>query len=255
MPKIYVKHLGQSGFRLELGRTVIYVDPYLSDSVERSSGSQFRRLKPAFLVPSTIADASAVLISHIHGDHCDLDTVVPVSAGSPQCQFLGPREVVQLLVTAGINSERTVVMNSDPFVINGDVAVYPIPAAHKDIEKDSEGCLRFLGYVISYGGKKLFHAGDSCVHDSIIAKLKEVGPIDVAFLPVNECNFYRDRVGIVGNMSVRDAFLMAEEVKVRRVVPMHYDMFALNQTYPEEIQIVYNNIKPSFLLDFEPKEI
>jgi hypothetical protein len=38
-----------------------------------------------------------------------------------------------------------------------------------------------------------------------------LGPIDVAFLPMNERSFFRKRRGIIGNMSVREAFAMAAE--------------------------------------------
>lgn len=255
MRRITATHLGQSGFRLSLGETAIYMDPYLSDSVEAKEGSAFRRLTSIPVAPSRIKDASAVLISHIHGDHCDLDTLLPISHSSPHCRFLGPREVTDRLVAAGLEPARTVTMNADPVEIGNRILVHPIPAAHKEIEQDAAGYLRFLGYVLSYEGKKLLHTGDSRVHELIVAKLKEMSPIDVAFLPVNECNFYRDKAGIVGNMSIRDAFMFAEEIGARRVVPMHYDMFAPNRAYREEIKIIYDRLQPSFILDFDPGEI
>ena len=38
--------LGQAGFRLQFGDFVVYIDPYLSDSVERCHGPLFRRRVP-----------------------------------------------------------------------------------------------------------------------------------------------------------------------------------------------------------------
>lgn len=35
--------LGQSGLRLDAGGTVVYVDPYLSDSVEHNHGVEVRK--------------------------------------------------------------------------------------------------------------------------------------------------------------------------------------------------------------------
>jgi L-ascorbate metabolism protein UlaG (beta-lactamase superfamily) len=64
-------------------------------------------------------------------------------------------------------------------------------------------------------------------------------PIDIALLPVNEDNFFRRRRGIVGNMTIREAFGLAAEVGIRRVVPVHWDMFAVNSASPEEIKAVY----------------
>ena len=254
-PRIRVAHLGQSGFRLAVEETVIYIDPYLSDSVERAEGPSFRRLRPLPIAPSSITDASAVLVSHIHGDHCDHDTILPLARSSPQCRFLGPRAVIESLRAAGLEAAKTIVLNVDPVRLSGDVLVHPIPAAHKEIETDEAGFLRYLGFVLECGGKRLLHTGDSRVHESIVAKVRDIGPIDVAFLPVNECNFYRDQAGIVGNMSVRDAFRLAEDLHAEVVVPMHYDMFAANQTYAEEIQLIYDKTRPSFRLAFDPREI
>ena len=254
-PRIRVTRLGQSGFRLAVESTVIFVDPYLSDSVERAEGPSFRRLLPLPLAPSSITDASAVLVSHIHRDHCDHDTLLPLARSSPQCCFLGPRVVIESLRAAGIEPARTVVLNVDPVRLSGDVVVHPIPAAHTEIETDDAGFLRYLGFVLACGPKRLLHTGDSCVHESIVARVREIGPIDVAFLPVNECNYYRHQAGIVGNMSVRDAFRLAEELPAKVVVPMHHDMFAPNQTYAEEIQLIYDKTQPSFQLVFDPREI
>ena len=43
----------------------------------------------------------------------------------------------------------------------------------------------------------------------VIDALNALAPIAVAILPVNEFNFFRSRQGIVGNMSVREAFGLA----------------------------------------------
>ena len=58
-------------------------------------------------------------------------------------------------------------------------------------------------------------AGDTSVYEELLSCLKSVAPIDVAFLPVNEGTF-RDRRGIVGNMSVREAFELADESVLKR---------------------------------------
>jgi L-ascorbate metabolism protein UlaG (beta-lactamase superfamily) len=58
-------------------------------------------------------------------------------------------------------------------------------------------------------------------------------------LPVNEDNFFRRRRGIVGNMTIREAFGLAAEVGIQSVVPVHWDMFAVNSASPEEIKAVY----------------
>ena len=155
----------------------------------------------------------------------------------------------------GIAPGRLITANRDAIDLCAGVVVHPLPAAHKQIEQDFDGFLRFLGYVICHGGKRYLHTGDTCAHACLIERARELGPIDVAFLPVNECNYFRDRAGIIGNMSIREAFGFAEEIGAGTVVPMHYDMFAPNQAYREEIQIVYDKIRPPFHLRFDPVDL
>jgi L-ascorbate metabolism protein UlaG (beta-lactamase superfamily) len=75
-------------------------------------------------------------------------------------------------------------------------------------------------------------------HEEIVAAVKEAGAPDVAFLPCNERNVYRDRAGIVGNMSVREMLAFAGELQAKSVVALHWDMFRPNSVLPEEIMLV-----------------
>jgi len=249
---VEITSLGQAGFRLNLGGAVIYLDPYLSNRVERLEGPKLKRLRPAPYRGEQVTDASWALISHIHADHCDIDTLLPLSVASPNCRFLGPRDVTAYLAREGIAPDRLIIANCDAIDLGSGLVVHPLPAAHKQIEQDFDGFLRFLGYVICYEGKRYLHTGDTCVHACLIERARQLGPIDVAFLPVNECNYFRDRAGIIGNMSIREAFRFAEEIGAGTVVPMHYDMFEPNQAYREEIQIIYDKTRPAFKLQLDP---
>ena len=82
--------------------------------------------------------------------------------------------------------------------------------------------------------------------------LQSFAGFDVAFIPVNEQNYFRARRGIIGNMSVREAFQFAEEIGARSVVPTHWDMFAANQVYQEEIELLYRLLRPGFKLIMNP---
>jgi L-ascorbate metabolism protein UlaG (beta-lactamase superfamily) len=128
------------------------------------------------------------------------------------------------------------------------VSVYTVPAAHPRLEHDAAGRLTCVGYVLQYADKRIYVAGDTMVCEELLAGLKALPPIDVALLPVNEHNFFRGRRGIIGNMSIRDAFGLAGEVGIRTVIPVHWDMFAVNSAYPEEIEIVYRKMQPAFEL-------
>jgi L-ascorbate metabolism protein UlaG (beta-lactamase superfamily) len=234
---------------------VLYIDPYLSDRVREIEGEEMRRLIPVLLPAKTVNDAQYILVSHIHLDHCDLSTLLPISLASPEAKFICPNEVVCHLVQNGISSVRTLIARESQIRLSGDLSVTPVPAAHPTVERDEEGLLRYVGYVVEYRGKRIYHAGDTAVDDQIRRRLLDLAPIEAAFLPVNERNYYREKRGIIGNMSIREAFLLAEEIGAQVVVPMHWDMFAPNCVYQEEIELVYSRMRPRFEIRLNPSTI
>jgi len=247
--------LGQSGFRLRFGSIILYIDPYLSNSVEENEGPEMRRLFPIWKPPQLITDADWVLITHIHRDHCDTDTLVPISRASAHCQFVGPKQVCNVLEAEGIPSTRLIPAVSGWLTLGKDLNVHPIVAAHPEIVIEPEGGSRYVGYIIEYRGRRIYHSGDTLLNSSLIDAVQAFGPIDVAILPVNECNYYRETSGIIGNMSVREAFQFAADLKVKTLVPMHWDMFAPNSVYQEEIETYYRLSKPPFRMLLNPKLI
>ena len=252
---IFVTSLGQSGFKLTIGNIVIYIDPYLSERVERIEGKHLQRMTPIKLQPGEIDDANYVLISHIHMDHCDPDTLIPMAKASNDCKFICPNEVRKYMLEFDIGGGRMITANTSWIRISENVQIMPIPAAHEAIEYDEDGYLRFVGYVIDYQGKRIYHSGDTSPHDQIISALEKLQPIDVAFLPVNERNFYKEKLGIIGNMSIREAFQMASDINVRTLIPIHWDMFEVNSVFRDEIELLYNRLKPDFELILEPSQI
>ena len=82
----------------------------------------------------------------------------------------------------------------------------------------------------------------------------QLDPIKNIFT-INERNFFRDRCGIIGNMSLREAFEFADEIQSEQVVPLHWDMFAINAVDIEEIRLTYKILKSSFSLLVRPLQL
>ena len=252
---IETKTLGQSGFRLVFTDLVVYVDPYLSNSVEIFHSVELRRLVPIPIDPTEIKDASLVLITHDHTDHCDPNTLPFLAAASPKAYFVGPSPVRKKLLEWGIHHSRVLPAIEEWKQFSSDLLIHSIPAAHPKIEYDSDGHSLCVGYLLQYKGNKLYLAGDTSPDQQIIDILLTFLPIHTAFLPVNEKNFFRSKSGIIGNMSVREAFAFAQELQIRNFVPVHWDMFDFNSTYIDEIQLIYKNSSPNFYLSLCPKFI
>lgn len=247
--------LGQCGFRLLFGETVIYTDPYLTDHVAEIEGEEMRRQVPVLIEPEHVTDADYVLVTHAHIDHCDIQTLLPISQASVDCLFVAPNEVTSILSEGGIDKGRMIVAGEDWIELNPSLRIMPVPAAHPTVEVDQQGYYRCVGYVIDYEGRRFYHAGDGSPDDLVFERLDKLSPIDVAFIPVNERNYMRDKRGIIGNMSLREAYYMADKIGVKTLVPTHWDMFAPNSAYIQEIELLHKLMGLSFKLNINPSEI
>ena len=252
---IRIMSLGQSGFRLQLGEAVIYVDPYLSNYVEEVDGKEFKRLIAIPVSAEQINDADSVLVSHIHMDHCDPKTLIPLSKASASAVIVAPGEVCTYLIKEGIAPHRLIVAPEDWYELTNGLSIKAVPSAHPKIERDESNRLCYVGYLLRYEQYCIYHAGDTSPDPELIEAVKEVDKIDIALLPVNERNYYRDKRGIIGNMSIREAFQLAIDIGARTVIPMHWDMFAPNSVYREEIELLYRLIRPPFSMVLEPDQV
>lgn len=243
-----INFLGQAGLAIDAYGLKIYVDPYLSNSVQELDSCDLVREVPIPIKADEVSDADYVLITHDHIDHCDPYTLPVIAIASPQAVFIGPAPVVKKLQEMGVSPSRTRMAFEVWEQFNSEVAIKAVPAAHPTPMRDAHGKLQSVGYLIDISNKKLYVSGDTFVHQEILDAVKSSGPIDIAFLPVNEHNFFLERRRILGNMSVREAFQFAEELSVNTLVPIHWDMFRVNSVSIEEMQVVYKNMSPNFTL-------
>ena len=248
---IEVKYLGQSSLKISAAGQNIYTDPYFSHWVEEKEGPEFARQLPIPLQPEAVTDAHWVLISHDHWDHCDLKTLKPLAEASPQARFVGPAHIKSILLDAGIiDAQRFVPVEERWMELGPQLRLRAIPAAHPTIER-RQGHLAACGFVLESQDKRLYFAGDTSPHHEILEALEQCGPIQVACLPVNEKNYFKDQRGIIGNMTLREAFEMARLMKAETVLPLHWDMFTPNSVFRQEIELVYELLTPPFALEMK----
>lgn len=250
-----LEHLGQTGLKIDVGDLCVLVDPYLSHSVQELDAPDLVRQVPIAYPPSSLDQVDWVLITHEHMDHCDPHTIPAIAEASPQARFMAPEPVRRQLQEWGIGGERVVPASANWTELGAELRVRAVPAAHPRIITAQDGQPKAVGYLLERHQKRILVAGDTSACEDVIASLKAMQPIHTALLPVNEDNFFRRRRGIVGNMSVREAFGLAAELEVQEVVPVHWDLFAINSTSPDEIQAVYASQPWPFRLVMHAAEI
>jgi L-ascorbate metabolism protein UlaG (beta-lactamase superfamily) len=228
--------LGQHGFVVKLGDTVLYVDPFLSDL----AGRQVAPL----LTPSQVTNARLVLGSHDHADHIDRPAWPVLAAGSPQAEFIVPELVRERIVSAlRLPSRRVIGLDEDrPAEVEG-VKISAVPAAHEFLDTDPvTGLHPYLGFILEGNGFRLYHAGDCCLYEGLYERLHH-RRFDLMILPINGRDARRLRSDCIGNMTYQEAADLAGAMKPGAVIPAHYEMFAMNSAdandFADYLQVKY----------------
>jgi L-ascorbate metabolism protein UlaG (beta-lactamase superfamily)/glycosyltransferase involved in cell wall biosynthesis len=213
------------------------------------------RPKPIPCLPESILDADRVLITHEHIDHCDPHIIAKLAKASPQAHFICPQPVYVKLLEWGIDESRVTLASEVWTELDENLSLLAIPAARPDIVRDKNDNLACVGYLIKYFEQLIYLAGETCVKQEIIDTLVAQGPIHIAFLPVNEHNFFRGRRGIIGNMSVREALQFAEEIAAKQVVAVHWKIAAIDSVEPEEIRLIHRIVNSKVFLLINPSQL
>lgn len=225
--------LGQAGFVIKGQHTIAYIDPYLSDSISDDGGPQ--RRFPSPLDPVTIDHAQIVFATHEHADHADAATLAPLLGASPDAVLVTSHQGKAIATQAGVAAERVVVPKLGergyPLGEAAGLTYTAVPAAHYAYEVDEENHSRWMGFVIECNGVTLYHAGDTLVIPELLDALRGVA-IDIALLPINGRDYFREQEGLVGNLWPREAVDLAQQIETKVLIGMHNDLFDGNRVNP-----------------------
>jgi L-ascorbate metabolism protein UlaG (beta-lactamase superfamily) len=204
--------LGHSGFRIRVGRSVIYIDPY-----RVASGSP---------------PADLILITHGHYDHFSPQDVERLS--TRQTWLVGPAAVAER-VSGQVHSIAPGELLDDELVRGVHVGAV---AAYNTSKRNAEGNVfhpreaGWVGYELNLRGQRLYHSGDT----DVIPEMDGVTGVDVALLPVSGTYV----------MTPQEAAEAARRIQPRVAVPMHWgshigteaDARAFADKAPVEVRIL-----------------
>jgi L-ascorbate metabolism protein UlaG (beta-lactamase superfamily) len=202
--------LGHSGFRIRVGRSVIYIDPYRV--AEGPKGD-------------------LILITHGHYDHFSPQDVERLS--HERTWLVGPPAVVEQGMSRVASIAPGEVLDD---VVPG-VSVAAV-AAYNTSKRDASGNVfhpreaGWVGYDLNVRGERLYHSGDT----DVIPEMDGVTGVDVALLPVSG----------VYVMTAEEAAEAARRIQPRVAVPMHWgghigsyeDARAFAERAPVEVRIL-----------------
>ena len=180
--------LGHSGFRIRVGRAVVYIDPYR--------------------VPEGSPPADLILVTHGHYDHFSPQDVERLS--KRETWLVGPAAVAER-VRGQVHRIGPGEALDDELVRGLHVSAV---AAYNTSKRDADGNpfhprdAGWVGYELNVRGERVYHSGDT----DVIPEMDSVTAVDVALLPVSG----------VYVMTAQEAAEAARRIQPRVAVPMHW---------------------------------
>jgi L-ascorbate 6-phosphate lactonase len=236
---------GQMGIGIKTSNVMLYIDLCLSDVVREQVSEIWKRAYAPPLQPEAIQNADYYLISHEHLDHLDPLTIAPIARNCPSMRFICPGWCKSQLLELGINEANIISPRAfERMELAEDLCLTAIPTAHYDLDYDAEKGYRWLSYLIEANGVCFYHAGDTIIYPDYIARLKELPQADIAILPVNGRDYYREQKGAIGNLLPIEAARLAKELGWDMLIIGHNDMYPFNCIPYSEIINALETVAP-----------
>jgi L-ascorbate metabolism protein UlaG (beta-lactamase superfamily) len=188
------------------------------------------------IAPRLLTGLAAVTSSHLHTDHFDAATLLPLAAANPGLALVLPAANVVSArdrLGPGAGGLRFVPLDAGATAEAGPFRFTGVAAAHNEVETDPLGRCRFLGIVAEFGGFAVYHSGDTLWHPGLVPALTKHPKLDLALVPVNG---NRPERGVAGNLNGTEAAALARAAGAALAVPHHFEMFTFNTEPPDEFE-------------------
>jgi L-ascorbate metabolism protein UlaG (beta-lactamase superfamily) len=203
MSTLTVTRIGHACQLIEIGGLRVLTDPWFTQTATYYHG------EPVASGVAGLGRIDAVVVSHEHYDHCDLDALVTAGfdLGVP---LIGPGTVATIARDKGFRDVRAIEAWEATTV--GDLTVTATPGLHGVHE---------VTFVIQSGGRTVFFGGDSLRVPELSTVPDRFGPLDLAILPTNGlCIRPMNMRQVV--MDAQDAAELTAELNPAVAVPHHY---------------------------------
>ena len=193
-----------SGDTLATSAGDVIIHPVAHASLALISGAHVIYADPAKESFAGLPAPTGILITHAHGDHFDPDSLVKI-AGSAQ---IVTTEEVMGKMPDSLKGQTKVLKNGESGMIDGlpvlAIGAYNTTADRAKYHPKGVG----NGYVVSFGDKKIYIAGDT----EETPDMDALTGIDIAFLPMN----------LPYTMTEEQAAAAVKAFKPKVVYPYHY---------------------------------
>lgn len=205
--------LGHSGFRIEIGDQILLVDPWINGNPVFPEGRE----------PDALDDATAILLSHGHGDHASNARAIAKEQKIPVACI---HELSKILAEDGV---ETMGFGKGGTIELGNVHITLVNAVHSSSVDFTDGPLQYAGgeagFIIRGEGHTIYFSGDTDVMS------------DMAWIG----EYYKPHIGILccGGHYTMDQKAAAWAAKkyfdFKTVIPCHYKTFPILAQSADEL--------------------
>ena len=201
----------------------ILTDPIWSERTSPLTWVGPRRRRKPGVRTEDLPPIDAVLISHNHYDHLDLDTLHQLAVGK-SCKFIVPARCAELLRSRNI--ESVIELDWGEFARFPAFTIHCVPALHFSSRQifDRNRTL-WCGYVIEIEGQCVYFAGDTAFGAHFAQIREKFGPPRLALLPIGayEPRWFMSAV----HMAPDEAIKAHEVLDAKTSIAIHHGTFQL----------------------------
>jgi L-ascorbate metabolism protein UlaG (beta-lactamase superfamily) len=212
--QIGITWIGHAAFLVQMGGLNILIDPNWSLWLKG-----IKRLRTPGVQLHELPMIDLVLVTHAHFDHLDRRTLRAIAANQP---IVVPFGVGNLVHDLGF--ERVQELDYWGAFRNDGLEITLTPCHHWGARVLHDQHRGFGGFVISHGGRSVYHCGDTAYFDGF----KEIGrrcAVEIALLPIGA---YDAPSGRAVHMNPEEAVTAFLELNAKTLIPMHYGTFRLS---------------------------
>jgi L-ascorbate metabolism protein UlaG (beta-lactamase superfamily) len=219
---IAVSWFGHSTALLEIDGYRVLTDPVWSDRCSPSDVIGPVRMHPPPVPLDALPALDAIVISHDHYDHLDIDTIIGL-ARSQRSPFVVPLGVGSHLREWGIPDGRIVELDWNERAQIEELTLICTPARHFSGRFLNRNTTLWASWAIIGPAHRAFFGGDTGYTKSFTEIGREHGPFDVTLMPVGAYNKSWPDI----HMNPEDAVQAHLDVNGGLLVPIHWCTFRL----------------------------
>ena len=220
-----VTWFGHSTALLEIDGYRVLTDPVWSERCSPSHIVGPERMHPPPLPLESLPSVDAVVISHDHYDHLDLDTVLTL-ARSQRAPFVVPLGVGAHLRTWDIPQRRIIELDWGQCTSVDELTLACTPARHFSGRFVSRNTTLWASWVIAGPQHRAYFGGDTGYTRSFADIGSQHGPFDLTLMPIGAYNRMWPDIHMNPEEAVR-AHVDLSGAGKGLVVPIHWGTFRL----------------------------